>query len=150
MLDDFTIRRAKPEDMDMIIGLCYEHAAFEREEIHDEVNWKELSDRIFKHEDVFCLVVQHENELVGFATFMKQFSTWDAAFYIYLDCLYLQNEVRGKGIGNRMMQKIGEFAKDQGCNLLQWQTPDFNDAAIKFYNSIGAASKDKKRFFWYA
>ena len=33
------------------------------------------------------------------------------------------------------------------CVLIQWQTPDFNKRAMKFYNRIGAKSKNKERFF---
>jgi hypothetical protein len=31
--------------------------------------------------------------------------------------------------------------------MLQWQTPVFNEKAIRFYHRMGATSKDKVRFF---
>jgi hypothetical protein len=33
------------------------------------------------------------------------------------------------------------------CNHIQWQTPDFNKRAIKFYERIGGISKSKERYF---
>ena len=78
---------------------------------------------------------------------MKQFSTWDANFYIYMDCLFLTEESRGYGIGEKMMNVIKEEAEKLNCNLIQWQTPDFNTRAIKFYDRIGGISKTKERYF---
>ncbi|MEP5913610.1 MAG: GNAT family N-acetyltransferase, partial [Flavobacteriaceae bacterium] len=78
---------------------------------------------------------------------MKQFSTWDSDFYIYMDCLFMTEESRGFGIGEKLINKIKlEGVKNQ-CTHIQWQTPDFNKRAIKFYNRIGAESKSKERFF---
>ncbi len=54
---------------------------------------------------------------------------------------------RGYGIGVQIMDKIKEESQKMGCNLIQWQTPDFNTGAIRFYKRIGATSKFKERFF---
>jgi len=59
------------------------------------------------------LVVEQESLIVGYATFMKQFSTWDTDFYIYLDCLFLKENTRGNGLGGLIMEKIKEYAKNQ-------------------------------------
>jgi GNAT superfamily N-acetyltransferase len=93
------------------------------------------------------LVVEKENTLIGYATFMKQFSTWDADFYIYLDCLYLKETSRGKGLGKIIMEMIKEYSKVENCTHIQWQTPNFNKKAIQFYLKIGATAKTKERFF---
>ncbi|MBL4707385.1 MAG: hypothetical protein JKY48_02970 [Flavobacteriales bacterium] len=41
-----------------------------------------------------------------------------------------------------------ENSKQLGASLIQWQTPDFNVDAIRFYKRRGATSKLKGRFFW--
>lgn len=78
---------------------------------------------------------------------MKQFSTWDANNYVYMDCLFLSDKSRGFGIGEKLIQRIKEEAANLDCSLIQWQTPDFNKRAMKFYDRIGAKSKSKKRYF---
>lgn len=45
------------------------------------------------------------------------------------------------------MDKIKEEAQKLGCAMIQWQTPEFNKRAIKFYKRIGAVGKSKERFF---
>jgi uncharacterized protein YneR len=39
-----------------------------------------------------------------------------------------------------------EIAKEKGCVNVQWQTPVFNEKAIRFYERIGGKALDKKRF----
>ncbi|WP_366187543.1 GNAT family N-acetyltransferase [Flavobacterium ovatum] len=63
------------------------------------------------------LVAEQENLLIGNATFIKQFSTWDAHFYIYLDCLYLKEHTREKGLEKMIIQKIKEYCKSQNCTI---------------------------------
>lgn len=45
------------------------------------------------------------------------------------------------------MEKVKEYAKAENCHMIQWQTPVFNDKAIRFYQKIGGISKPKERFF---
>jgi GNAT superfamily N-acetyltransferase len=142
------IRFAIEKDLPKIIELCKAHATFEKAE-YEPINKEELLSRfLFKDNPILkCLVVEENNRLIGYATFMKQFSTWDADFYIYLDCLYLNEASRGKGLGKKIIAKIKEYGKQESCINMQWQTPNFNQKAIQFYNKIGATTKTKERFF---
>ncbi len=144
-----TIRFAKEADIKQIVLLCEAHAIYEKAKFDSKEKAPLLLQYLFRSENALkCVVVEQNNELLGYATFMKQFSTWDADFYIYLDCLYLKEETRGKGIGTKIMAVVKEYAVSENCNVIQWQTPDFNTDAITFYKKIGAKSKTKERFFW--
>lgn len=143
------IRFAKEKDIKQLVHLCKLHAEFEKSDFNSTGKEQLLSKYLFDTKDIVnCLVVKNQNTLVGYATFMKQFSTWDANFYIYLDCLYFTEKMRGKGLGTKLMQKIKEYAQEENCSMIQWQTPSFNKKAIGFYEKLGAISKSKKRFFW--
>lgn len=83
----------------------------------------------------------------GMNAFMKQYSTWDASFYIYMDCLFITSESRGMGIGEKLINRIKEEGRKEGCYIVQWQTPTFNKRAMKFYDRIGALAKSKERYF---
>lgn len=148
-MPDHIIRTAVSKDVDAIARLMVAHALYEKSIIEEEG----LSARFEKHlaapdHKLRCLVVEEKGKLVGYATFIKQFSTWDADFYIYLDCLYLEESTRGKGIGQELMEQIKAYAKAEGCQQIQWQTPVFNTGAIKFYKRLGARARAKERFFW--
>jgi GNAT superfamily N-acetyltransferase len=142
------IRNAKKRDLEAIKTLIKAHAKFEKASALSDNNLNRLSNYIFNSKTIKCLVVELNYEIVGYATFMKQFSTWDANYYIYLDCLYLNEKTRGKGIGKQIMEDIKTYAKSFNCPIIQWQTPSFNRKAIEFYKKLGAEYKTKERFYW--
>ena len=143
------IRFAEEKDLDSIIELCSDHAQYERNHF-DKKNKKELLCQYIPDPNscIRCLVVESGTEIVGYATFFKQFSTWDAGYYMYIDCLFLNENIRGQGIGKHIMELIKSCSKEEGCTIIQWQTPKFNTKAITFYSRIGAERKSKERFFW--
>lgn len=148
MENQVCIRWACPEDVASIVALCAAHAAYEQAHYDPAGKTEALTSCMFDQEHVKCLVVEVGEDIVGYASFMTQFSTWDASPYLYLDCLYLKSTVRNLGIGKRLMQKIMDYARAQGHGVIQWQTPDFNTRAIRFYERLGAKPKHKVRFFW--
>lgn len=142
-----SIRFAKIKDLPQIICLCKAHAEYELTQYESSNKDDLLSGFLFgKSPSVKCLVVEHNHSIIGYTTFMKQFSTWDAKFYIYIDCLFLKASARGKGFGTLMMEEIKKYAVHENCNLIQWQTPHSNKNAIGFYRKIGGISKTKERF----
>jgi len=142
------IRFATAEDLTDLIKLCGLHAAFEQSSYDPDGKLERLREILFTHQpSVFCLIAELNGKTVGYAVYMKQYSTWDANFYIYMDCLFLEEAARGMGIGEMLTDRIKSEGATLGCALIQWQTPDFNTRAIKFYKRIGAFSKSKERFF---
>ena len=143
------IRFAEEKDLTSIIELCKAHAQYERSSFKEE-NKKELFSKHILNPDsnIKCLIAESDTEIIGYATFFKQFSTWDVGYYIYVDCLFLKEGARGNGTGKQIMELIRVFSKEEGCSVIQWQTPNFNTRAIKFYSQLGAERKSKERFFW--
>ncbi|WP_281540653.1 GNAT family N-acetyltransferase [Maribacter aestuarii] len=142
------IRFAEPKDTEDIISLCLEHADYEQSEYSKEGKKEPLKDALFgTNKKLECIVGESNNEIIAYATYMKQYATWDVEEYIYMDCLFVKEFARGLRIGERLINKIKEEGRAKGIKLIQWQTPDFNTRAIKFYRRIGATSKSKERFF---
>lgn len=146
---EMILRFARQDDLPQIVDLCKAHALYEQAKYEHQNKSEILSKFLFgPSPSIKCLVIEQKRTLIGYATFMKQFSTWDANWYIYLDCLFLMENVRGMGFGKLIMEKIKEYALTENCKIIQWQTPTFNEKAILFYRGIGATSKTKERFFW--
>ena len=143
------IRKLTEHDLPALVRLCADHAQYEKTTYSGQSKLADLRKHFFSSKpSAHCLVVEDTaNQLVGYATFMKQFSTWEAEFYLYLDCLYLDSAVRGMGLGRQLIEHICQFASRHGCSRLQWQTPSFNERAVLFYQGIGASYTNKKRFF---
>lgn len=135
-------------DLDQLVDLCSAHAAYEKAEYSKAGKAEQLAKDLFSEfPKLYCLVATSNATLIGFASFMKQYATWDAKEYIYMDCLFLDEAARGKGIGQRLVERIALEGRKMGCDLIQWQTPDFNARAISFYERLGAERKAKERFF---
>ncbi len=148
MSNEAKIRFAQKSDLAGLVELCRRHAIFEKSEYSSDQKEGLLNEHLFsENPGLYCLVVEKDKTLIGYATFMKQFSTWDAGYYIYMDCLFMTEGSRGFGIGEKLIDRIKEEAMKLDCSLIQWQTPDFNTRAMKFYNRIGASSKSKERYF---
>ena len=147
-MPDYQIRKARPSDIDAIIELCKDHAKFEGTYYDKTGKSDQLSSYIFNENSlVNCLVVEVDEQIKGYATFMPEFSTWDAAYYLHMDCLYLKPEMRGKGLGIEIMNLIRKKAKSADYVNVQWQTPVNNFKAVTFYKKIGATPKYKVRFY---
>ena len=148
MSNSINIRPVEKNDLPRILHLCTLHAAYEKLPFELNGQVSRLSVDLFAKEPrLYCLVAENEGEVIAYATYMKQYATWEATDYLYLDCLFVLESYRSQRIGERLMDKVKQSAARLGCGHIQWQTPTFNEGAIKFYNRIGAHSKPKERFF---
>jgi GNAT superfamily N-acetyltransferase len=144
----YLIRDCQPKDLNVLVDLCQKHADYERATFDPIGKEDGLKNALFNEQPkLFCLVVEANKTIVGYASYTFDFSTWDAATFMYLDCLYLEENIRGFGIGEAIIEKLKQIATAKNCINIQWQTPKFNEKAIKFYHRIGSTGKDKVRFF---
>jgi len=143
-----TIRPITEADLDQVLELCALHAAYEKLPFQREDQRSRWQRDFFSPEPkLYGLVASVDQQLIGYATYMKQYATWDAGEYLYLDCLFVRETHRSLGIGELLMKQVIEDARRLRCEYIQWQTPTFNTRAMKFYRRMGAYSKSKERFF---
>lgn len=144
----YTIEHPERNEMDQVVSLCAAHAEFEKCEYNSKGKIEHLSKDMFAIvPKLHCRVVVVDGVYVGYIIWMRQYSTWDAKEYLYMDCLYLDDKYRSNGIGAVLVNQMKQFGKENGIDLIQWQTPAFNERAIKFYKRIGASALSKERFF---
>lgn len=144
---EYLIRVCTEKDLDKILMLCRQHAEYEQAAYNPEGKKERLFNALFsENKQLHCIVAEVKGTVIGYATYTFDFSTWDAQQFIYLDCLYLEDEYRNYGIGQALMNTVKEKGVEKACINMQWQTPDFNNGAIRFYKRMGGTSKDKVRF----
>jgi GNAT superfamily N-acetyltransferase len=95
-------------------------------------------------------VAEADGAIAGYATCTRDFSTWRAAEYLHMDCLYVAPGFRNAGIGGEMMRALSRHAGALGCATVEWQTPAWNADAVRFYERLGAEATEKMRFAWAA
>ena len=144
---EYLIRTCEKRDLPGLVQLCKAHAAYENSNYDTKNKIEALNNAIFSTApQLYVHVIESQKMLVGYFSFTYDFSTWDAQKFMYLDCLYLEPNFRNSGIGSVILQNLETIAKQNNCLNIQWQTPAWNEIAIKFYNKNGAIGYDKVRF----
>jgi ribosomal protein S18 acetylase RimI-like enzyme len=137
-----TIRPVREEDFSAIVELFREFAHFE---YLDERMTNSVAQMKAEKEYFNCfVVVNFQQEIVGYATYFYAYFTWTGKS-LYMDDLYVKESHRSRGIGTLLINKVIAFAKANGCHKLRWQVSDWNAPAIGFYKSIGAVIDAQER-----
>src|SRR5439155_7082758 len=84
---------------------------------------------------------------VGFALYFHNYSTFLGQPGIYLEDLFVNPEVRGRGYGKALLAHLARLAKERGCGRLEWAVLNWNTPSIDFYKSLGAVSLDDWKVF---
>ena len=140
----FSIRPAKPSDVAHIHSMIVELAVFEKLE-HMVVATEELL-----HEGLFgakpvceAIIGEADGEVVTFALFFHNFSTFLGKPGIYLEDIYVRPGFRGRGMGKAMLARLARLARERCCGRLEWSVLDWNEPSIRFYESLGAVAMDE-------
>jgi len=132
------IRSGEKEDMDSVLNLVKELAAFEREPNAVKISTDDLIINGFNKNPAFrTFVAEYKGNIVGMALFYDRFSTWEGPS-IHLEDLIVTERHRGIGIGKALYDKVLNFAFEKGIKRVEWVVLDWNKPAIEFYKSTGA------------
>ena len=133
------LRAAEPSDVAAIVGLIRELAEFERLTHLLRVTPETLRPHLFGDKPVVESVVGEVNgEVVAFALFFTNFSTFLAKPGLYLEDLYVRPEHRGHGLGRALLEHLGALAVQRDYGRFEWSVLDWNEHAIRFYKAMGA------------
>lgn len=91
-----------------------------------------------------ALIAEWSGAPAAYAIFFDYFSTWRGAGF-YLEDLFVRQEYRGKGIGRAMLKHVAGIASLENRGFIRWEVIDWNEPAIKFYESLGAEFLDEWR-----
>ena len=62
---------------------------------------------------------------------------------IYLEDLFVRPRYRGHGLGRALLARLAAECVERGYARLEWSVLDWNDPAIGFYRTLGAAPMDE-------
>jgi len=136
---DFLLRAAEPRDVNAIVGLIGELAEFEKLSHLLQVTPETLHPHLFGERPVVeAQVAQLDGEVVGFALFFTNFSTFLSKPGLYLEDLSVDRALRGRGIGEALLSRLAAIAVERGYGRFEWSVLDWNSNAIRFYEKMGA------------
>ena len=147
-LSNFTIQNATEDDIPTILHLIRELAAYERAPDEAVATEEGLREVLFGERPAAEVLIAWEGEMaVGFAVFFHNFSTWLGRPGLYLEDLFIRPEDRGKGYGRALLVRLAQIAQERGCGRMEWAVLDWNEPAIKFYRTLGAAPNEEWTIF---
>lgn len=146
-MSNFQIRKAKPEDTETIFNLIYKLAVYEKLENDVITTVEELGTNIFEKNYAEVLIAEEDEKPVGFALYFLNFSTFVCKPGIYLEDLFVEPEMRGKGYGKALLVELAKIAKERNCGRLEWAVLDWNTPSIEFYKSLRAKPMDEWTVF---
>lgn len=133
------LRPAVKEDCIRIMELVRELAKYEKAPNEVTVTLDHFVQSGFGPNPVWwAFVAEVDGVIQGFALYYIRYSTWKGQ-RLYLEDFYVRDEMRGKGLGKLLFEKIMSEAKERMLNGVQWQVLEWNEPAINFYKKYNAA-----------
>jgi GNAT superfamily N-acetyltransferase len=144
-MQDIIIRNAVKEDCPRLLELVRELAIYEKAPDEVTVTLDHFIESGFGENPVWWAFVAsvpdtenpEQRIIAGFALYYIRYSTWKGQT-MYLEDILVTESLRGKGIGQKLFDRLLTEAKDLGFKRMTWQVLDWNEPAINFYKRQGA------------
>jgi len=136
-----TIRAIEEKDKGQWLNLWAGYLEFYKSTIsteQTELTWKRLINNELK---MFGFVAENEDGVIGFTHCLFRPSTWTETDYCYLEDLFVDPLIRGKGVGRALIDKVVELAREKKSKRVYWTTQEFNKTARVLYDSITPVSE---------
>ena len=138
-MPDLNIRKAEKADCALVLKFIKDLAVYEKLD-HTVVATEDAVRSTLFGEKPYAevLIAEWQGQPAGFALFFHNYSTFLAKPGIYLEDLFVEPTLRGKGIGKALLRHLAALAVERGCGRLEWAVLDWNEPSIEFYKSLGA------------
>jgi GNAT superfamily N-acetyltransferase len=142
---DIVIRPIRREDNDAWYPLWRGYQEFYKVDIAKEVSATTFARLLDPAEPVNGALAWRDARAVGMVHFIQHRSTWTIGNYCYLQDLFTAPDLRGGGVGRKLIEHVYDVAKQAGCARVYWLTHENNETAMKLYDRIA----DKPGFVQY-
>ncbi len=139
----FTIREASKKDIPILLDLARQLAVYEKSPesfvatAEDYEKWGWGKEPIFK-----SLIAEKTGKegprYVGFALYYFTFSTWTGRPSLWLEDVFVPEDLRGSGVGSALLGRLAKVALEKGCGRMEWTCLDWNEPSRQFYFRLGA------------
>ncbi|WP_137699690.1 GNAT family N-acetyltransferase [Marimonas lutisalis] len=136
-MPEITIRPIEPEDYDDWRRLWTGYLDFYEARVSDEVydtTFKRLCDKGNADQNGFLALA--DGRPVGLVHYIYHPHNWRVEDVCYLQDLYADPEVRGSGVGRKLIEAVYAAADANGTPSVYWLTQDFNATARQLYDRV--------------
>lgn len=136
-MTDITIRPIEENDHDEWRRMWTAYLEFYQTSVPEEVyatTWKRLFDPGAYEPNGFIAIA--DDRPVGLVHYIFHRTCWSQKNNCYLQDLYADPEIRGKGIGRALIEAVYDIADRQDAAGVYWMTQEFNTTARQLYDRI--------------
>ena len=136
-MNEIKIEKLSEMNFDQFIKLIEVFANFENLEPPDaEAKLRLKKDGLSKNPKYEAYLGKINGEYVAYVIFFMTYASFMALPTLFLEDLFVLEESRRKGIGQKMLDHCMKFAKERNCGRVDLNVLDWNTDAINFYKKI--------------
>ena len=137
---DIVIRPIRREDHDAWMPLWRGYQEFYKVDLAQEVSATTFARLLDPAEPVNGSLAWQGPRAVGMVHYIPHRSTWTIGNYCYLQDLFTAPDLRGGGVGRKLIEHVYEVAKQAGCARVYWLTHETNHTARQLYDKVAENS----------
>ncbi len=137
-VEGFRLRKAEEKDAGLILDFIKKIATYEKMADAVVATEEDIYDSVFVKKYCEVLIGELDGKPVGFALYYFSFSTFLGKSNLYVEDIFFDSEVRGKGLGSAAFSCLAKIAEEHDCGRMEWFCLDWNEPSIKFYKGMGA------------
>lgn len=143
---ELKIREATPDDAELVLEMVREIAEHQDQGEHVTITadrWRELLAR----PEVTVLIAEADGAALGYVSAVRRLHLWSGGDVLGLDDLYVRAGSRDLGVGKELMLELSRLALPEQLTIA-WGVEPHNEAAIRFYDRLGANLRNKVLASW--
>lgn len=134
-------------DTATILAYIHKLAAHEQATHLVEADEATLAHALFVEQAAQAFLVDYKDECVGLVVVSKTFSTYLGKVTLFLEDLYLDEHVRGLGLGKAIFTQLQAFADAHHYGRIEWTCLTSNTSSLAFYEKLGGKPMADKILF---
>ncbi|BAY93945.1 MULTISPECIES: GNAT family N-acetyltransferase [unclassified Tolypothrix] len=143
------VRNVTPDDVPMIFSFIKKKAEFDCNigafNGVLRVTEAKIRQTIFNQVPfAYVLFAETLEREIGFALYGFRYSSFAGQPSIWLDDLYVDEDMRSQGVGAALMSHMAQIAQQNNCTHLAWNADARNTRGLSFYHRLGAEITEQK------
>lgn len=139
-----SIRPAGPGQAALVLEFIRKLAEYEKLSQEVEATEADIDAALFGPSPrCHCDIAWWNGEPAGFALWFYNFSTFKGRAGLYLEDLFVEPSMRGRGIGKALLKHLARRCVAEGLARMQWWVLDWNEPSINVYRAMGARPMDE-------